>query len=312
MVFFSGGWTRSPRFPTGTCRIFCLILLLVSGAGALPAIAQEHSPDGSLKPASDFFTRVITNQKNGETLLDQYARTQRIEKRRTASDPNPVTTCWRLFPTGPGIDKIPLTPEGQPLKSEIYRNELEKLERYLAWIVQDGETQKESYSRAQRKRKERFDLMDTTHQAFLFTLQGKEMRGGHTLLRYEMVPNPEYRPTSHNTIIFKRVRGTIWVDEQSGQLAKIDGSVTDDFTVAMFLAKVYRGSHFMQERYEVAPGVWEPTFEQYDFDGRKFMVPFSIHERAFYSDYKRVGPPKEALEFIRAELSKLPAEQPAE
>jgi hypothetical protein len=53
--------------------------------------------------------------------------------------------------------------------------------------------------------------------------------------------------------------------------------------------------------------VWEPTFEQYDFDGRKFLSSFSIHERTWYSNYKRVGPPKEALDVVRAELSQLEA-----
>jgi len=75
-------------------------------------------------------------------------------------------------------------------------------------------------------------------------------------------------------------------------------------SLALFLAKVYKGSRFMQERYEVAPGVWEPTFEQYDFDGRKYLIPFSIHERTFYSNYKKVGPPREALQVVRAELGK--------
>jgi hypothetical protein len=30
----------------------------------------------------------------------------------------------------------------------------------------------------------------------------------------------------------------------------------------------------------------------------------SIHERTFYSQYRRIGPPKEALAVIRAELGK--------
>jgi hypothetical protein len=37
------------------------------------------------------------------------------------------------------------------------------------------------------------------------------------------------------------------------------------------------------------------------------MLPYAVHERTFYSDYKRDGPPKEALEVVRAELSKLQA-----
>jgi hypothetical protein len=278
----------------------------------VPALvsAQERSVESAATTGSDFFTRVIAHLKKNEVALDEYERIQRIEKRRTASDTSPLsTTCWRLFPTGPGVDKLPLTPEGKPPDAEIYRGELQKLEKYLVWAAEESTSQKEAYSRTQHKRKERFDLMDATHQAFRFTLEGKETRGDRTLLRYSMVPNPDYRPTTRNTVLFTRVRGTIWVDEQSSQLAKVDGSVTEDFSIALFLAKVYKGSHFMQERYEVAPGIWEPTFEQYDFDGRKFMVPFSIHERTLYSDYKRVGPPKEAVETVRTELSKLEPEE---
>jgi hypothetical protein len=60
----------------------------------------------------------------------------------------------------------------------------------------------------------------------------------------------------------------------------------------------------MQERWELAPGLWLPTYSQYDFDGRRLFVNFSVHERTFYTQYKRIGPPKEAVEEIRAELSK--------
>ena len=294
------------------------MLLAVLAFSASPISPQEASPsstsstsDVSTTP-SDLFSLVVTNQKKSEVLLDQFERVQRIEKRKSADDPSLEIRRLRLFPTGTGVDKLVLPDDGKPSNSETYRNDLEKLEKYLVWVVQDGAPQRDAYAKAERKRKERFELIEATHQAFRFTLEGKEMRGDRTLLRYSMVPNPAYRPTTRNTILFTKVRGTIWVDEQSTELAKVEGSVTEDCTIALFLAKVYKGSHFMQERYEIAPGIWEPTFEQYDFDGRKYMVPFYIHERTFYSDYKRVGPPKEAVEVIRAELSKLPADQPVQ
>ncbi len=300
---------KSSSFPCGAVRLAgalaCLIFL------ASLSTAQESSNAADTSTSSDLFNRVISNQKKAETLLDEYERTQRIEKRATNANPDPVTTCYRLFPAGLSVDKLPLSPDGKVDDSDGYRNDLEKLERYLVWAAAEGSSQRDAYARAQHKRKERFDLMDATHQAFVFTLEGKEMRGDRTLLRYSMTPNPAYKPTSRNTVIFTRVQGTIWIDQQSSEMAKIEGSVTEDFSIALFLAKVYKGSHFMQERYEIAPDVWEPTFEQYDFDGRKFMVPFSIHERTFYSDYKHVGPPKDSVAVVRAELRKLHAEPPA-
>ena len=279
---------------------------------ALRGVAQDPPPPTPAPGSGMLFSQVISNQKQSETELSQYEFTERVEKRKTGSDRDPYETrVWRVFPVGTGTDKVALSSDGLPPKQEGYRNDLEKLEKYLAWVAQDGPAQREAYAKTEHKRKERYDLIEATHQAFRFTFQGKEARGDRTLLRYAMTPDPDFKPTSRNTVLFTRVRGTIWIDEQSSQLAKVEGTVTDDISFALFVAKVYKGSHFMQERYEIAPGIWEPTFEQYDFDGRKFWTPFSIHERTTYTSYKRVGPPKESVEVVRAELSKLRALPPS-
>jgi hypothetical protein len=276
----------------------------------LPCAAQTASdPPDPVRPSA-LFSEVISQQKKSEILLEQFERIQRIESRKPATDQTLVETrIFRIFPNGTGLNKLPLSPAGRPADAPAYRAELEKLEKYLAWIVQDGSSQRDAYAKAERKRKERFDLIDATHSAFAFTFEGKEIRGDRQLLRYAMAPRKDYKPTSRMTTLFTKVRGTIWVDEQTSQLAKVEGEVTDDISLALFLARVNKGSHFMQERYEIAPGVWEPTFEQYDFDGRKFFSSFSIHERTSYSGYKRVGPPRESLPLVRAELSKLSAEK---
>jgi hypothetical protein len=119
-----------------------------------------------------------------------------------------------------------------------------------------------------------------------------------------MTPNPAFKPTSRLTSIFPRVHGYVWIDDDAGELARIEGDVTEDISIALFLGKIYKGSHFMQERYEVQPGLWQPSFSQYDFDGRKFFSGFSMHERTFYSNYRYIGPPKEAIEAIRKELGR--------
>jgi hypothetical protein len=54
----------------------------------------------------------------------------------------------------------------------------------------------------------------------------------------------------------------------------------------------------------MAAGLWFASYSQYDFDCRRLFVSFGIHERTSYSQYRRIGPPKEALQAIRAELGK--------
>ena len=284
-----------------------VLALLPTGSPCFPQSAPtERSTADASKSEGDLFSQVIANQKRMDADLNVYERVERVEIRKTASDPNPSEVkMWRVFPAGTGTSKIPLTGEAKPTNAESYRAALEKLQTTLIWAAETGQAQREAYAKVERRKKERNDLIDSTRKAFLFTKIGEEMRGERVLVKYEMTRNPSFRATTRNEMLFTKVRGTIWIDKETSELAKIEGHVTEDITLALFLAKVYQGSYFMQERYELAPGVWLPTYQQYDFDGRKFVVPFSIHERAFYTNYRRVGPPKEAVEVVRSELNKL-------
>ena len=281
-------------------------LLAISFLAALsrPALGQDGAASVQApERTKTAIARVVANQKRMEDALEQYERQQRIELHK--NDLNSTETkVWRIFPSGPAQTKLALTPEGTPLNPQAYRGDLEKLAKYLVWVIQSGSSQREAYSKAEHKRKERDDLLVSTQNAFLFARLGTEMRGDRELVKYSLRPNPDFKPTTRNSFIFTKVEGTVWIDERSGELAKIEGSVTEDISIAMFLAKVYKGSHFMQERYEFFPGIWFPSYEQFDFDGRKYLLPFSIHERTFYSNYKKVGPPAEALAVVRAELDK--------
>src|SRR6516164_509223 len=110
-----------------------------------------------------------------------------------------------------------------------------------------------------------------------------------------MEPNPSYRPPTRSALLFSKVTGTVWLDKESGQMARIEGEVTDDISFGIFLGKVYKGSRFMQDRYEFAPGIWLPSYSQYDFDARKLFSQISVHQKTYASGYRRVGPPSEAI-----------------
>jgi hypothetical protein len=298
-----GEMRRGWRLLASACCLAGSLLLSQVSAGQLANEAPPETPSTAGK--SELFEKVVANQKRTDQELDIFERIERVENRKTGSDTRPPEAkVWRVFPASVSNDKIPLTAEGKPISAESYRAELQKLEKLLVWATQKGPGQEEALAKMARKRKERNDLIEATYAAFIFTLVGHEMRGEHSLAKYSMVPNPEYKPTSRNATLLKKVKGFVWIDEQAAELAKVEGEVSSDISLALFLAKVYKGSHFMQERYEIEPGIWLPTFQQYDFDGRKFLLPFSIHERTFFTNYRRVGPPKEALEVVRGELGK--------
>src|ERR1700681_4827881 len=269
---------------------------------------QEHAFAHAADKPNDhvLFDRVVENQKKSDAAMDLYERLERVEIHKVNGENQSTEVKGsRVVPAGTGAAHLPVGPDGKVSDQNAYRAELEKLERALVWAVETGRTQRDAYEKIAKKRRERDDLIGAARAAFLFTLIGSERRDGHVLLKYRMDPNPAFKPTSRATSIYPRVRGTVWIDEASGELARIEGEVMDDISLGLFLAKVYKGSHFMQERYEMVPGLWLPSFSQYDFDGRKFLASFSLHERTFYSKYRLVGNPAETLALVRSELKQV-------
>jgi hypothetical protein len=289
-------------------------LILVAGllpAFAATSLAQEATtPALSQPPQTEaekaaLLDLVLRNQKKDDEAMNLYERVERVEMRKNAVDQKTgEIKVSRVIPAGTGVDHIPIGPDGKPADPDAYHTELLKLERALSWAADDGHAQHDAYEKIAKKQKERNDLIDATRTAFLYTFLSTETRAGRVLYKYKMEPNLAYKATTRATSFFAKVRGFVWIDPEAAQLARVEGEVTGDITVGVFLAKVYKGSHFMQERYELLPGLWMPTFSQYDFDGRKLFSSISIHERTFYGQYHRIGPPKEALAMIRAELGK--------
>jgi hypothetical protein len=295
-------------------RAFFPIAVLSLSTGTFAA-AQTGVPDSTptVGPAkSGLFDRVIANQKKAEAALDLYERIERVEMRKNLNAPAETSAkVSRVVPSGTGMDRIPVGPDGHPGDALAYHADLERLEKALALIV-EGRSQRDAVEKYTKRRKERFELIDSTRRAFLFTFLSNEPREGRLLAKYRIEPNLAFKPTSRLSSIFPKVRGFVWVDEASGELARVEGEVTEDISIGLFLGKIYKGSHFMQERYEFMPGLWFTSFSQYDFDGRKLFSGFSIHEKTYYSNYRYIGPPKETLTAIRAELGRADVGKPAD
>jgi hypothetical protein len=282
--------------------LLVLFCLLVATRGAAQSAVPPSVPPPAPEP-SKLLDHVISNEKKDEAALEIYERIERLETRKNPNDPAPASVkIARVIPSGTGMDRIPVNADGNAPDAAAYRARLEGLEHALALIVNNSRSERDALEKYAKKRRDRNDLIDAARNAFLFTFVGCEPRGERMLAKYEMAPNPKFKPTSRLSSIFTKVHGFVWIDENEAELARIEGDVTEDISIGLFLGKIYKGSHFMQERYEVLPGLWQPSFSQYDFDGRKLFSGFSMHERMFYSNYRYIGPPKEAIEVIRKEL----------
>jgi hypothetical protein len=292
--------------------LLILALLLLPPTPLCPALHEPHSQEDA--PLSDtalhtLIARVLVNQHADDQTIEFYERLEHRMLREHANVPALIEDkLYRVVPTGTGTVKVPLEDWGHSVDPALYRREMIGLDKALENSADPNNTRAaEDREKFLQRTRERREIVDELFKAYRCTWMGRENRGGRSLIKLHLDPNPEYRPSSRFTEFLRHGVATVWIDERAAQVARLDAELTSDVTFAGgVFGKIYRGGHMVLEQSEVEPGIWLPAVYQYDFVGRKFLFLFEIHERREISRYQRIGPPSEALAAIRRELSGTP------
>jgi len=287
--------------------------------GGAQRATVEANPAPAAEQIRSLIERAIENQHRNDRALEEFERVERVVTRKP--DETSVVLSDRtdrVVPSGNGTMKLPLAENGRAVSPELYRSELQFAVTALDIAIHPNDRYKTDLVKFERRRRERSDLVDSAPKAFLLKWAGRETRpdsaqphGSRTLAKILLDPDPDYKPTSRFAAAFQHVHATTWLDEGQAQFARVEGDIISDISFGGGIAgKIYRGGHFVMEQSEVAPDVWLPTLFTYDVDGRKFLFGFGIHERTEISRYRRLGPPSQSIEIIRAELNNLAAGTP--
>lgn len=288
------------------------------GGGQHPIV--EANPAPTPEQLQALIARAVENQHRDDRAMEEFERVERVVTRKPDGSSAVLTDRTdRVLPSGTGVMKLPLAENGVPVSPEIYRHWLQIAVNALDIAIHPNDRYNQDMIKFQKRRRERSELVDSAFKAFLMKWAGRETlpdpsapHGTRTLAKILLDPNPSYVPTSRFDAAFAHAHATLWVDESQAQFARLEGDITSDISFAGGVAgKIYHGGHFVLEQSEVAPGVWLPTLYTYDVDGRKFVFGFGVHERTEIAHYRRVGPPSQSIEIIRAELNNLTAETPA-
>jgi hypothetical protein len=300
------------------------IAVTVSIAGFVPAGAllgqssptqYPNSPEGvrssaSPRPPSEAeiavrAQKLVANQHRDDEALKQY---ERIERHADfTGEPNPHTIqdrTYRVVPTGSGTLKILLKDNGNPTDPSEYRRQLQAYKDLLELMLHtDDSRTKLAYEKFDKRNQQRAELVDSIVDTFTPKWLGRETKNGRPCDLFELDPKADFHPHSILQEALTHISAKIWVDRDSDELVRGEAQITRDISFGGgILGKVYRGGVFSMDQSEVSPGVWEPVRYQYDFGGRKFLFSFADHQVVEASQYRRLGPPKEALTFVQNEL----------
>lgn len=295
-----------------------LACLLLAIPKAPPAAAQAENQDAPATPKTApspaqilaLLARVVENQHRNDRAIGEFERIEHVVKREgrrnSEADSDRIN---RVLPSGTGVMRLLIKRDGKAISPEYHRRELEGAIKALQLVIHPNARYEHDYKKFEKRSRDRAELVNNVPKAFLVTWEGTETHDGRTFAKLLLEPNPDYQSVSRLTAAFQHVRATMWVDESSAQVARIEAKITSDINFAGgIFGKIDSGGRFELAQTEAAPGIWLPTVYSYDMEGRKFLFPFDSHMRIETSHYRRVWPPSHAIQILRDELHRLVAE----
>jgi hypothetical protein len=271
---------------------------------ARPSNQQTQPPsDAELRARTD---KLIANQHADDLAIEEWERVERHVDRTGGSNPRILDDkSYRVVPTGPGTLKILLQENGKPVDPADYRKQLLAWRDLLQLALNPNDSRiKTAYAKAEKKKRDRAELVEAARGAYTLKWAGRENLNGHDCDVIQLDPNPAFHPHTTLQEALLHANAKIWVDRNALQILRAEAHIIRDVSFgAGILGKLYRGGVFFLEQTEVAPGVWLPARYQYDYTARKFLFTFEQHQFIEVSRYRRDGPPKQALLVAQEEVS---------
>jgi hypothetical protein len=261
---------------------------LVTLAFSSAVFAQSSDPNKQQNHAVAPDAREIARQsvvamERSWEARDHYTYTERDEDRRLDSlgqvKSQNVDFTKMLLVNGARFDQL-MEHNGQPPSAAEQRKINDDLEHLK------HETPAEQAVRLRKDEDNRAFLRDVLG-GFDFRLVGEDVVEGRPAYVLQATPVPGYRGQGKYGKVFNKGQGKIWVDKQNFGWMKVDGEITQSFSMGLFIARVQSGSHVILEQTCVGDAYWVPKRVEVLASATIFFFKtLDIDRILTYSDYR--------------------------
>ena len=170
---------------------------------------------------------------------------------------------------------------GQPLTTEEQKQE----ERRINRLLHQADEQEKRHRAQQEDGRQKDHLFKILPDAVL--ARYGERKGD--LVEILFRPNPDFRPSSREDVVFHAMAGRIWIDEKQNRLAEIEGHLDKDVKfMGGLLGYLNKGGEFHVRQSEVAPGHWEVTLLHVNMHGKVlFFKTIAVQQNESRSNFQR-------------------------
>jgi hypothetical protein len=103
----------------------------------------------------------------------------------------------------------------------------------------------------------------------------------------QATPHPGYHAHGKYGKFLSNVEGELWIDKKDFGWIKVDGQVTQSFSIGLLIARVQRGSHIFFEQMSIGDAVWVPKRLEVRASARiLFLKTLTIERILTYSEYR--------------------------
>src|SRR6185436_8524524 len=102
-------------------------------------------------------------------------------------------------------------------------------------------------------------------------------------------PKKGTKPKNRTETLISKMAGTMWVDENARQIARIEARFVESFKIGGgLLASISPSTAIAFEQEKVGDEVWMPSYTEGNISARVFLLAkFSRNVKTSFSDYKK-------------------------
>ena len=118
----------------------------------------------------------------------------------------------------------------------------------------------------------------------------REKLHGQEVIAFDFEPRADFKPRNQTESILGKLAGTVWVDEDAREVARIEARLTDKFKMGGgLLASVSPNTRFLIEQQKVAGEVWLPHLTDGNIAARVLLLAgINVRVISRFSDYQKV------------------------
>lgn len=244
----------------------------------LPNLSKRPLPH-----IAELLKAVDKNQKQIDEIQKNYA-CMKLEEEDSVNGKGEVTkrttTLYQVsYVHGNEMDRK-IEVGGKPLSAAEQQKQDERLQKEA--VRYDKEA-------ADPKKK---DDSDVSISDFLrvsrFTNPRWERFRGQDVVVFDFGPSPEYKPKNMVEKFIHDFVGTIWVDPQAQDIARLEARMDNSLKVGGVLASLHKGSAFQFEQSRVNNEVWLPSYDEINIGVKVLLVKtFRVNVVDHYYDYQK-------------------------